>query len=129
MPSPQYRREMPQRYRLEAGKCTKCSKVFFPPRLICSACGSKEFKSVRLSDTGKIVTFTTIRVAPAQFVTEVPYNIAIVELDSGTKLTTQVVDCKPEDMGIDKKVKLVFRKLQSEGKTGIICYGYKAILV
>lgn len=120
---------MPQRYRLEAGKCTKCNKIFFPPRLICSSCGSKEFKTVQLSDTGKIVTFTTIRVAPAQFATEVPYNIAIVDLDGETKITTQVVDCKPEDMEIGKQVKFVFRKLDHEGKTGIIRYGYKAILI
>jgi uncharacterized OB-fold protein len=129
MPSPQYRREIPQRYRLEAGKCTQCGKIFFPPRLICSDCGAKDFKTIQLSDRGKIVTFTTIRVAPVQFATEVPYNIAIVELNSGVKITTQVVDCKPEDMKIDKKVKLVFRKLHPEGKTGIIRYGYKAVLV
>jgi uncharacterized OB-fold protein len=129
MPSPQYRREMPQRYRLEAGRCTTCSKIFFPPRLICSGCGSQDFEKIPLSAQGKIITFTTIRVAPAQFAAEVPYNIAIVELDGGVRLTTQVVDCKPEDMGIDKKVKLVFRKLHPEGKTGIIRYGYKAVLV
>jgi hypothetical protein len=129
MPSPRYTREMPQRYRLEAGKCTKCSTIFFPPRLICSGCGSKEFKTVQLSDTGKIITFTTIRVAPAQFATEVPYSIAIVKLDDGAKITTQVVECKPEDLEIGTKVKLVFRKLYEEGKTGIICYGYKAVPV
>ncbi|MCK4251725.1 Zn-ribbon domain-containing OB-fold protein [candidate division WOR-3 bacterium] len=129
MPSPGYRREMPQRYRLEAAKCKKCGKVSFPPRLVCSGCGSREFDKTKLSDNGKIVTYTTIRVAPAQFTTQVPYSIAIVEVDNGVRITTQVVDCKPEDLEIGKKVKLVFRKLYSEGHTGIICYGYKAILI
>ncbi|KPJ74304.1 transcriptional regulator [candidate division TA06 bacterium DG_78] len=129
MPSPRYTREMPHRYRLEASKCKKCNKISFPTRLVCSDCGSKDFKKIKLSDYGKIVTFTTIRVAPTQFATEVPYNVAIVELDDGVRITTQVVDCKPEDLTIDKKVKLVFRKLYEEGKTGIICYGYKAVPV
>jgi uncharacterized OB-fold protein len=128
MPSPRYTREIPHRYRLEASKCKKCSKISFPSRLICPGCGSKDFEKIKLSDFGKIVTFTTIRVAPIQFATEVPYNVAIVELDDGVRITTQVVDCKPEDLAIDKKVKLVFRKLYEEGKTGIICYGYKAVL-
>ena len=129
MPSPRYRREMPQRYRLEAAQCKKCGKISFPPRLVCSGCGTKDFTKTKLKDRGKIVTFTTIRVAPVQFATEVPYNIAIVHLDDGVKITTQVVDCKPEDMDIGKQIKLVFRKLYHEGKTGIICYGYKAILI
>ncbi|HEC78852.1 MAG TPA: Zn-ribbon domain-containing OB-fold protein [candidate division WOR-3 bacterium] len=129
MPSPRYRREMPQRYRLEAGKCKKCGKISFPPRLICPACGSKDFEKTKLTDYGKIVSYTTIRVAPSDFATQVPYNIAIVESDNGVRVTTQVVDCKPEDLEIGKRVKFVFRKLSAEGHTGIICYGYKAVPV
>jgi uncharacterized OB-fold protein len=128
MPSPRYRREMPQRYRLEAAKCTGCGHVSFPPRIVCD-CGTRKFKTEKMSDFGKILTFTTIRVAPKDFETEVPYNVAIVESDNGVRVTTQVVDCKPEDLQIGKKVKFVFRKLFSEGHTGIICYGYKAVLI
>jgi len=127
MPSPRYRREMPQRYRLEAAKCNQCGKEFFPPRLICSGCGAKEFETTKLGNTGKIVTFTTIRVAPDNFATQVPYNVAIVETDNGVRVTTQVVDCKPEVLKIGQKVKFMFRKLYTEGHTGIICYGYKAV--
>ena len=129
MPSPRYHREMPQRYRLEAAKCKKCGKLFFPPRLVCAACGSKGFDKTKLSETGTIVSYTMIRVAPADFATQVPYAIAIVESDNGVRLTTQVVDCEPKDLEIGKKVKFVFRKLYTEGQTGIICYGYKAVLV
>jgi uncharacterized OB-fold protein len=129
MPSPRYRREMPQRYRLEAAKCKSCDKIFFPPRLICSKCKSQEFVPVKLSDHGKIITYTTIRVAPDQFNTQVPYSVAVVELKDGVRITTQVTDCRPEDVAIGKTVKLVFRKIQQEGHAGIICYGYKAVLV
>lgn len=128
MPSPRYWREIPQRYRLEANKCVKCGKVLFPPRLICPNCGAKEFEEVRLSDEGKVVTFTVIRVAPEQFATQIPYVVAVVELIDGVRITTQVVDCRPKDVEIDKPVRLVFRKIQEEGKTGILCYGYKCVL-
>jgi uncharacterized OB-fold protein len=129
MPSPRYWREMPQRYRLEAAKCQKCGRLSFPPRRVCGNCGSREFKLEKLSDYGKILTYTTVRVAPKDFENQVPYSVAIVETDNGARLTTQVVDCKPEDLEIGKRVKFVFRKLYPEGHTGIICYGYKAILV
>jgi uncharacterized OB-fold protein len=128
MPSARYAKEIPQRYRLEAGKCKSCGKIFFPPRLICSECGKKEFEEVRLKEHGKIVTFTSIRVAPQQFASETPYTVAVVDLGEGVRLTTQVVDCKPEDVEIGKPVRLVFRKIQEEGESGIICYGYKAVL-
>lgn len=129
MPSPRYWREIPQRYRLEANKCKKCGKVLFPPRLICPNCGAKEFVKVRLSNAGKIITFTIIRVAPEQFTTEAPYVVAVVETEDGVRVTTRIADCKPEEVEIGQPVKLVFRKLQKEGKTGVLCYGYKAILV
>ena len=57
MISPRYFREIPQRYRLEAGRCRKCGKVYFPPRGYCGECKSKEFETIKLSETGKILTY------------------------------------------------------------------------
>ncbi len=129
MPSPRYWKEIPQRYRLEADKCKSCGKIWFPPRLICPNCKSKEFDKVKLSEEGEIVTFTVIRVGPEQFSTQTPYVVGILKLQEGVQIMSQIVDCKPEDVEIGKPVKLVFRKIQEEGKTGILCYGYKAVLV
>jgi len=120
---------MPQRYRMEAAKCKKCGKIFFPPRLICDNCKSREFDQIKLSDEGKIISYTVIRVAPHAFLTQQPYVNAIVELKDGVRLTTQVVDCLPEEVAIGKPVKIVFRKVQEEGQSGILCYGYKCVLV
>jgi len=128
MPVPRYTREIPQRFRLEAGRCKSCGKILFPPRPVCPQCGSKEFEKVRLSDKGKVVTFTVIRVASEQFATQTPYVVAVVELSDGARITTQVVDCRPEEVEIGKSVRLVFRRVQEEGKTGILNYGYKGVL-
>jgi len=119
---------MPQRYRLEASQCTGCGNVFFPPRLVCE-CGTREFKKTKVGETGTIVSYTTIRVASDTFAIHVPYNIAIVEAENGVRVTTQVADCAPEDLAVGKKVQFVFRKLYEEGRSGIINYGYKAVLV
>lgn len=122
-------REYPQRYRLEANQCTKCGKVFFPPRLVCSECGSREFNFAKLPEEGKIFSFTIIRTPSSEFKEYSPFAMAIVEFDNGVKLTTQVVDCDFEDLEIEKRVKLVFRKIQEDGNAGVIAYGYKCVLI
>jgi uncharacterized OB-fold protein len=125
--SARYWREIPQRYRYEAAKCKGCGRVWFPPRLICADCGKKEFEPVVLSDTGKVKTFTVIRVGPSDFCDEVPYPIGIIELDDGVMIQCQIADCAPEDLKIGMPVRIEFRKVKQEGEAGIICYGYKAV--
>lgn len=129
MISPKYVREIPQRYRLEASKCKSCGKINFPPRLVCPNCRSREFETIKLSDEGKILTYTIIRVASDTYSFGTPYGVAIIELNEGAKLMAQITDTKLEDISIGKKVKIVFRKIKDDGKTGIHCYGYKAVVV
>ena len=125
--SARYWREIPQRYRYEAAKCKGCGAVWFPPRLICAECGKREFEQVILSNTGKVKTFTVIRVAPSEFTDEAPYAIGVVELDDGVVIQCQIVDCLPEDLKTGMPVKIEFRKVKQEGHAGIINYGYKAV--
>jgi uncharacterized OB-fold protein len=120
-------REYPQRYRLEAGKCKKCGKICFPPRLICPVCGHREFKTIKLSDEGVVKTYTIINVAPSGFEDEVPYAIGIVELKDGVSTMMQITDCSPEELFIGLPVKIEFRRVQKEGDAGILMYGYKAV--
>lgn len=123
-----YWREIPQRYRLEANKCSKCGIKFFPPRLICPECKNRELEKTKIAETGKIITYTIIRVPPHQFVDQAPYAVGIVKLDDGFKLTAQIVDCDFEDLKIGQKVRIEFRKIFDEGESGILCYGYKFVL-
>ena len=124
-----YAREIPQRYRLEAAKCMKCGDTSFPPRLICPKCKGKNFETVALNDEGKLLTYTVVRVASEKFSKETPFAVGIIELNDGVKVTAQIADAEVDELEIGQKVKLVFRKIQEEGKAGIICYGYKAVTV
>jgi hypothetical protein len=122
-----YWREIPQRYRLEASKCKSCGKIYFPPRLICAGCKSRNFEEIKLKDQGKLLSFTVIRVAPSQFVDQVPYAMGIVELDDGARFLAQIADCEPDQLEIGMRLKLEFRKIQEDGEAGILCYGYKCV--
>ncbi len=87
--------------------------------------------------TGKVITYTILRnIAndPGKedvdvLVANAPMIIAIVELDDGKRVTSQIVDCEIDEVMIDSKVEAVFRKVREQGKEGVIEYGYKFRLV
>lgn len=122
-----YHREIPRRYRLEAGKCETCGNIDFPPRLVCSKCKGRKFATIALNNEGKILTFTVVRVGSDKFSKETPFAVGIVELNDGVKVTAQIADVDPDELKIGQRVKLVFRRIQEDGKAGILCYGYKAV--
>jgi len=122
-----YWREIPQRYRTEAGKCDSCGTVYFPPRRVCAECAGREFSTVSLSNQGKVDTFTIIKVAPDEFSDLAPYAVGLVELDDGVRIMCQVVDCDPDTIEIGMPVELEFRLLRAEGSAGVLFYGYKAV--
>lgn len=120
-------RERRQRYLNEVAKCSGCGRMHFPPRAICDACGATEFVPVRMVETGKLLTWTVIRVAPHAFSQEVPYIVAVAEMDDGTRLMTQVADAAPEEIKAGMPVRLEFRKVRQWGRTGIIAYAHKLV--
>jgi uncharacterized OB-fold protein len=70
---------------------------------------------VAVSGGGKVYSFTIVRRAmnPA-FAEDVPYVYAIVELDEGPRLMTNIVGCAPEDVRVDMPVKAVYDRVTSE---------------
>jgi uncharacterized protein len=120
-------RETPERYRLEAGKCTKCGEICFPGRLICPKCGHTEFKKMNLSGKGTLLTHTVIRTAPAGFEDLAPYAVGIVEMEEGCRLLAQITDCDPTELKTGDKMVTKFRRINEDGKTGMIMYAYKFV--
>jgi len=129
MPSPRYTREIPGRFRLEAGRCTGCGEVVFPTRQICPGCRGVSFETFNLSREGVVITSTVIHVPPDEFAMEAPYAMAVVETPEGARLMAQVVDCDPSSVLPGVNVSLEFRLIRKEGHSGILCYGHKAVPV
>ncbi len=128
MAIPRFWREIGSRYNLIGTKCGNCGKVDFPPRTVCPDCGRRsigKMKEIKLGGKGTVVTYTVIHDAPAQFEMQKPYVMAIVEMVEGVRLTSQIIDVKPEDVKIGMKVQSTFRRLGQEGEAGVIHYGYK----
>ena len=127
MEVPKHWREIPERYRLEAVKNKESQKIYFPGRLICPKSGSRQFEKINLSGKGKLVTYTIIRVAPEGFEDLIPYAVGIVELEEGIQVMGQITDCDPEKLQIGEPLVAKFRRMNEEGKTGMIMYSYKFV--
>ncbi|MEM2127021.1 MAG: Zn-ribbon domain-containing OB-fold protein [Candidatus Bathyarchaeia archaeon] len=125
MSVPRYWREIRYRYRLIGERCTRCGGLYYPRRAICPRCGSRELEEYQLSDRGRIVSWTVIRNPPKDYERFAPYVVALVELEDGVKILSQIVDVEPEEVKAGMRVEATFRKIREDGTSGIIEYGYK----
>lgn len=122
-----YWRHIPELYRFEGVECTNCGDIFFPKRYFCPKCGfNSEIKPRTLRGSGTIVTYTRVCAGvPEFFEDQTPYILAIVKLDEGPKVISQIVDCDYGEIQIGLRVEAVVRKLFEDGESGIVFYGYK----
>jgi uncharacterized OB-fold protein len=92
-------------------QCTACGHFQFYPRLICTACMSDQLNWKQSGGGGHIVSFSVVRRAiSAAYADEVPYVVALVELEEGPTMMSNLVDCAPEDACIGMQVQVIFDK-------------------
>lgn len=101
--------------RLKIMRCRACGRHFFYPRELCPHCHSAAVEWTRASGRGTIYTFTIARrpAGPA-FKPDVPYVVALVELDEGPRLMTNIVAADVEKVRIGQKVEAVFEDVTDE---------------
>lgn len=100
---------------LRIQRCTSCARHVFYPRLSCPFCGGRELEWVVASGKGTVYTYTVARrPTHAAFADRGPYVIAIVELDEGPRMTTNIVGCSPEDVTIGMRVRAAYEDVDEE---------------
>ncbi len=125
MSVPRYWRESSYRYMLVGGKCSNCGKMYYPVKKVCRVCGSRNFEEKKLSNKGKLVSFTVIRSPPSGYEEYVPYVVGIVELEDGIRVISQIVDCDIKDVRTGMELEATFRRTSTDGNSGIVMYGTK----
>lgn len=68
-------------------RCAACGRVDSPGRVVCSGCLSTRLEPAAVPGEGRLAAWTTIRRAPTRFHDDAPYDIAVVDLDSGQRVT------------------------------------------
>lgn len=86
---------------LSTTRCEGCAHISFPPKPHCPDCGGRKIEWVTLSGHGTLYSLTQIHVAPTMFAADVPYAVAIVDLDEGVRLVTRLLmDNRLMDKGL-----------------------------
>jgi len=81
-------------------RCADCAKVDSVGRVVCSGCLSSRLEASELSGEGRLAAWTTIRRAPTRFHDDAPYDIAVVDLDAGPRVTGRLsLDGSPPTVG------------------------------
>jgi uncharacterized OB-fold protein len=89
-------------------RCDACGKTYFPPRPFCPACASRRVSVTKASGKATLYSYV-IHQRPVPGFTP-PYAIAVVELEEGPRMMTNIVECPqtPEALVLDMKVEVVF---------------------
>jgi len=91
-------------------KCKACSNTYFPPRPFCKKCGSRDVEAFEASGKGVLYSYV-IHHRPMPGFTP-PYSIAVVQLEEGPRMMTNIVGCPqtPEALQLDMPVVVTFEK-------------------
>ena len=98
-------------HRLVLPRCTPCGDLFFYPRTLCPACGSRDITWVEVSGRGRIHAFTVQHVTPvAELRDTLPFVTVLVELDEGPRMMSFLVDAgtDPSSIRCDTAVEVDF---------------------
>ena len=95
--------------RLLIRKCTGCAALHFMPRHLCPVCWSDQLEWVEAKGIGSVHSFTIIRRAPtAAFAPRAPYVVALIDLDEGPRMMTNVIGADTLSVGIGDRVTVTF---------------------
>lgn len=93
---------------LRLQRCRPCDAFYFPPRLLCPRCLSDDVAWERISGKGTLHTYVINHRAAPGF--EPGYAIAVVQLDEGPRMMTNIVgvDNTPENLVLDMALEVTF---------------------
>jgi hypothetical protein len=95
--------------------CNACDNTYFPPRPFCPDCGSREVSVITASGRGFLYSYV-INHLPSPGFEDGPYAIAVVELEEGPRLMSNILDCEqtPEALQLDMPLEVAFEKLTDD---------------
>ena len=94
---------------LRVRRCLKCDTRFRFAHAWCPSCWSDELGWERVSGKGRVSHFSVVYQAPsAAFAKDAPYVLALIELEGGVRMMSNVVDCDPETVHVGMAVTVTF---------------------
>jgi uncharacterized OB-fold protein len=98
---------------LRVQRCRDCAAFVFIPQPLCTRCQSEALEWVASSGRGAVYSYTVVHRAPRPAF-ETPYVVAIVELEEGWHMLTNLIDVAPGDVRVGLPVEVAFREMSGE---------------
>jgi uncharacterized protein len=93
-------------------RCDACGKYWFPPSLLCPHCNATKWTWTSTSGRGRIFSYVVYhRVYHPGFADEVPYAVAVIELDEGPRMISNVIGIAPDKLACDMRVEVVYQPI------------------
>lgn len=107
--------EKAKQHELWLRRCDECGKAYFYPRDISPCCFSRDTSWTRASGKARLHTYAIVHRAPHPgWENEVPFVTAIVELEEGPRMPTNIVgigEPTPEKLRIDMPLEVTFEDI------------------
>lgn len=101
--------------RLLIKRCRSCGEAHFYPRPFCPKCWSEDVEWEQASGRATLYTYSIVyRNDLPPFGERVPYVAAVVDLDEGPRMMTNVVNCEFDDLTIGMPLQVTFREETEE---------------
>lgn len=104
-----------RRHELRVQRCRGCGHLRFPPGILCPRCHALAAEWVRLSGKGTVFSYS-VNYFPyhPEFAPDIPYNVAVIQLEEGPRLISSVTECPLEALRIDMPVEVWFEDVTPE---------------
>jgi uncharacterized OB-fold protein len=91
-------------------RCKSCATTFFYPRTSCPSCGSSQVEWIKASGRARLHTYVINHRPAPGFEEDAPYAIAVVELEEGPRMMTNIVGIAntPENLVLDMELVVQF---------------------
>ncbi|WP_145011506.1 Zn-ribbon domain-containing OB-fold protein [Mycobacterium marseillense] len=89
-------------------RCSDCGQALYYPRYLCADCHSTNLINFAATGRGVIYSYTITTRGILEYANAGSYVLAMVELDEGPKMITNIIDCDPEGLSIGQRVEVVF---------------------
>ena len=95
---------------LRLQKCGDCGKTYFPPRPFCPSCSSRNVSIFAASGKATLYSYVISHLPMPGF--DGPHAVAVVTLDVGPRMMTNIVDCDqtPEALVLDMPLEVSFAR-------------------
>ena len=108
--------EATREHKLKIVRCADCGQVRFPPTSFCPNCNSAAHDWIETSGKATVFSWIVVRhpVPKDVYAMDVPYIVALVTLEEGVRMPTNIVGIDPDAVTAYMPLKVQFRDVTPE---------------